>query len=114
MNLNKIFTNKNKWLQNGRALNKDGSNFSFTRKWKEDVKEPICFSLHGAVTYFSEPESQSRSKIMSKLSKAIGLYTGKNFFVWSNKQVNTFSGQSFHYVLFFWLLTRWFLKILVF
>jgi hypothetical protein len=81
MNLNKIFTNKNKWLQNGRALNKDGSNFSFTRKWKEDVKEPICFSLHGAITYFSEPESQSRSKIMSKLSKAIGLYTGKNFFV---------------------------------
>ena len=39
MNLNKIFTNKNKWLQNGRALNKDGSNFSFTRKWKEDVKK---------------------------------------------------------------------------
>ena len=43
MNLNKIFTNKNRWMQNGRALNKDGSKFSFVRKWKEDVKEPICF-----------------------------------------------------------------------
>jgi hypothetical protein len=81
MNLNKIFTNKNRWMQNGRALNKDGSNFSFVRKWKEDVKEPICFSLYGAVTYFTEPESQSRSKIISKLSKAIEMYTGKNLFV---------------------------------
>jgi hypothetical protein len=81
MNLSKIFTNKNRWHQNGRAINKDGTNFSFTKKWKEDVKEPMSFSLHGAVTYYSEAESQSRSKIMSRLSKAIEIYTGKNLFV---------------------------------
>lgn len=81
MNLTKIFVNKNRWLKDGFAENKDGTPFSFTRKWKENSPEPYRFSLHGAVAYFTEPDSGARQKVMDRLSKAIERYTGKSMYV---------------------------------
>lgn len=81
MNLTKIFVNQNRWLKDGFAENKDGTKYSFTRLWKDNPPEPYKFSLHGAVAYFTEPESGSRQKAMERLSQAIERYTGKNMYV---------------------------------
>lgn len=81
MNLLRLFTNENRWLKNGMAKYKDGSSVPFTYLYNSNIKEPWSFSLQGAVSFYTEPESDSRNKIMAKLSKAIASYTGKQRFV---------------------------------
>jgi hypothetical protein len=81
MNLIKIFTNQNRWLKNARAKYKDGSDVPFSYLYGDKPKEPWSFSLHGAVSYYTEPESDARNKTMKKLSKAIERHTGRNMFV---------------------------------
>jgi hypothetical protein len=81
MNLIKIFNNSNRWLKGARAKYKDGSDVPFTYPYGDKPKEPWAFSLQGAVTYYSEAESDSRNKVMSKLSNAIEKYKGRRMFV---------------------------------
>jgi len=81
MNLIKIFVNPNRWLKDGFAQDKNGKSHSFTNLWRDNPPEPYKFSLQGAVAYFTEPESDSRRKVMARLSKAIEKHTGKNMYV---------------------------------
>lgn len=81
MNLNKIFTNPNRWMKNGRAKYRDGSSVPFCIKYGEKIKEPWSFSLYGAVSFFSDQETDLRSKTMGLLSKAISIYSGRDMFV---------------------------------
>lgn len=81
MNLIKIFVNPNRWLRGGFARMKDGTPYEYTRQWKDNTQEPQAFSLHGAVAYYTEPESGARQKVMARLSKAIEKHTGKSMYV---------------------------------
>lgn len=77
MNLTKIFVNQNRWLKDGFAQYKNGAEYKFTHAWKDNPPEPYKFSLHGAIAYFTEPESGARQKVVERLSRAIERYTGK-------------------------------------
>jgi len=81
MNLLRIFTNQNRWIKNARARYKDGSLVPFTIKYGEKEKEPWSFSLYGAVSFYASAESETRDRIMAKLSQAIEIYTGKSMYV---------------------------------
>lgn len=81
MNLIRIFTNSNRWIKNGRARYKDGTDVPFTSRYGEKLKEPWFFSLHGAVSFYTTQETDSRDKVMHRLSKAIAQYTGKSMYV---------------------------------
>jgi len=81
MNLIKIFTNQNRWIKNGMAKYRDGTNVPYTHPYGMKIKEPWFFSLQGAVSFYTDPETDSRNKVMNKLSKAISLYTGRPMFV---------------------------------
>lgn len=81
MNLLKIFNNPNRWIKHAYAKYKDGTNVPFSYPYGDKPKEPYSLSLYGAVAYYTEPDSDSRSKIMNRLSQAIERYTGKSMFV---------------------------------
>lgn len=81
MNLTRIFTNPNRWIKNARARYKDGSPVPYSSKYGETVKEPWSFSLYGAVSFYTKQETDSRDKVIQRLSKAIERYTGKSMFV---------------------------------
>jgi hypothetical protein len=81
MNLIKIFNNPNRWIKNGFAKYKDGTPVPFCYPYGDKPKEPWAMSLYGAIAYYTEPDSDTRNKVMSRLSQAIERYTGKNMFV---------------------------------